>query len=167
MRRGGSLLQTVALQVVPRADVSTVAFVDPKVLSNQTAACQEAFKDVMDYAAISGLDSGGANKVELNGGYHSSLTGLDKFERLTATVRDKDENRLYFYRRSDGTFWERIHIPRNSEANANLYEVRDDYVKITKAQFDVSVPFFSPLARASTSPEPHDPGRSFNGLSNG
>ncbi|KAJ7035843.1 hypothetical protein C8F04DRAFT_498031 [Mycena alexandri] len=136
MKRSGSLLQTVKLTVAPKADVSNVAFQDPAVYSKQTVERQAAFKDTVNYAASAGLDAGGAESVDLAGSFHSGGSGTDTFDRLTATVRDKNNNQLYFYRQSDNTFWERIHIPRNTSANAHLYNIKNDYVKITKAQFD-------------------------------
>lgn len=53
------------LGVISTADVSTVAFQDPMVYNKQTAVRQEAFKDTADYAAIAGLDAGGAESVVL------------------------------------------------------------------------------------------------------
>ena len=42
---------------------------------------------------------------------------------------------MYFYRLSDKTFWERIHFPRNTRANASIFVKTDDYVPITKTQY--------------------------------
>ncbi|KAJ7444760.1 hypothetical protein B0H11DRAFT_2088364 [Mycena galericulata] len=135
MKRGGSLLQTVKLKIA-KADISTVAFQDPTVYKNQPAARQAAFNDTVVYCASCGADAGGADSAILPGGFHSGGSGIDTYERLTATLRDKSGNRLYYYRQSDNTFWDRIHIPRNNASNAGLYNKQNDYVNITKAQFD-------------------------------
>ncbi|KAJ6622058.1 hypothetical protein B0H10DRAFT_2214663 [Mycena sp. CBHHK59/15] len=137
MKRSGSLLQTLKLTVALKADMSNVTFQDPTVYSKQTVGCQVAFKDTVNYAAIAGLDAGGAESVDLAGPFHSGGSGTDTFDCLTATMRDKNNNQLYFYRQSDNTFWERIHIPKNTSTNVHLYNIQNNYVKITKAQFDV------------------------------
>ena len=46
---------------------------------------------------------------------------------------------MYFYRTSDGTFWDRIHIPRNTPANQGLWVNQPDYQVVTKVQFDKCV----------------------------
>jgi len=66
-----------------------------------------------------------------------SSDGLHKSEsdpesHLTGTVKDKDQNQMYFYKVSDGTFWDRIHIPG---PGANVSD-RPIYVGITKEQYD-------------------------------
>ena len=42
---------------------------------------------------------------------------------------------MYFYRKSDKTFWDRVHIPKNTDANAHIWDKIGDYVPITQQQF--------------------------------
>ncbi|KXN83019.1 hypothetical protein AN958_01954 [Leucoagaricus sp. SymC.cos] len=131
MRRGTSISCTVSLTVQSRADISSAAFSDLQVYSKQPAIWQAAFVETTLYAAKAGLDAAGADSAELIGGYHSGGTGIDSFKCLTAMIRDKQGNQMYFYCKSDKTFWERIHIPRNTTANVGIWNINDDYVPIT------------------------------------
>lgn len=47
-----------------------------------------------------------------------------------ATIKDKKGYQMYFYRKSDGTFWERVHIPLNSGPNERVWDKPNDYVQI-------------------------------------
>lgn len=73
MRRGASLTQTVSLNIVPKADISTVTFTDPTVYSKQTAKRQKAITDTINYAKVSGLDKAGAEKAELASVFQTQL----------------------------------------------------------------------------------------------
>ena len=98
------------------------------------------------YAAISGLEAADAKSAEFAlvlfamppwclesdelclAAVHTPA----EIERFTATMRDKEGHQMYFYRKSDGTFWERMHIPTDSSANADIWSRIDDYIRITK-----------------------------------
>ena len=51
---------------------------------------------------------------------------------------------MYFYRKSDNTIWDRIHIPRNTAENAEIWKKTNEYVKkgtyeflpMTKEEYD-------------------------------
>jgi hypothetical protein len=76
------------------------------------------------------------------GGFHDGGSGLDQFSRLTATIKDNESKRLYFYRTTDGTFWDRIHIPEDPNHQSGKI-----YVPITEEQFNkYGIPIFKSLA---------------------
>ena len=72
-----------------------------------------------------------SNVAPQSGGFHSGGGGVDQFSQLTATVKDKNGNQLYFYRTSDGTFWERVHIPEDSA----VWPTKA-YIGISKSDYD-------------------------------
>lgn len=56
---------------------------------------------------------------------------------MTVTMKDKNGNQMHFYRKSDGAFCERIHVPISSaKENAGLWKITDDYIQITKEEFE-------------------------------
>ena len=57
----------------------------------------------------------------------------------TGALFDANEQQMYWYRKSDKTFWERVHFLRNTTKNASEWAKVDDYVKITRAQFIAQV----------------------------
>ena len=65
-----------------------------------------------------------------SGGFHKS--GGDATEHLTGTVKDKNDNQMYFHRLDNNTYWDRIHIPRSATAASNV-PVR--YEAITEQQY--------------------------------
>ena len=73
-----------------------------------------------------------SNVLSRSGAFHSGGLGKDKFSRLTALVRDKSGNQLYFYRTTDKTFWERIHIPEDPLT----WPTNPIYIGISKSDFD-------------------------------
>ncbi|KAL0954337.1 hypothetical protein HGRIS_003335 [Hohenbuehelia grisea] len=134
VRRGGSLAQSVWAQVVRTISTAAVTFTNPQVYSAQKHRRTEAVNTTVYYSAICGIDRAGGNTVTLPGGFHSGGR-TDKWERLTATVLDSNHNQMYFHRAADNTYWDRIHIPRNTPANAHLFQVRDAYTPITQQQY--------------------------------
>lgn len=68
--------------------------------------------------------------------HSGSKSGGDAFERVTTIIYNKSGARLYFYRKSDKTFWDRVHVPSSATANSHVWQKTDDYSPITKAQFD-------------------------------
>lgn len=70
----------------------------------------------------------------LSGPFHSGGNGPDTFSRLTVKVKDSKNNQLYFFRTTDKTFWERLHIPEDRTIAA--WPTKAIYVAITKEQFD-------------------------------
>jgi len=65
------------------------------------------------------------------GGFHDGGQGVDQFSCLTATIKDNNLKQLYFYCTTDGTFWDRIHIPE--DVNRQTGKI---YVPITEEQFN-------------------------------
>lgn len=135
-------------------EISTAGFTNPDVYKNAPILKQEAIDTVIRFAALCGIDAGGGDSVELpyvtqcimplhstdllfRGAFHSGGPSYgDSYERLTGLVKDKAGRRLYFYRTSDGTFWDRVHIPRNTLANQALWVNQPVYQVVTKVQFD-------------------------------
>ncbi|KAF8885736.1 hypothetical protein BD779DRAFT_1673470 [Infundibulicybe gibba] len=72
------------------------------------------------------------------GGFHSGGKGVDKFSRVTALIRDGDKNQLYFYRTTDKTFWDRVHIPESDSGTD--WPSTPMYIGITKGDFDAKKP---------------------------
>lgn len=71
-----------------------------------------------------------------SGPAHRDGNGKDKFPRYTAVILDKKGQRMYFYRKSDGEFFERVHIPTECPENEGIWKRTDDYVQISKDKFD-------------------------------
>ncbi|KAJ7224021.1 hypothetical protein B0H12DRAFT_1328830 [Mycena haematopus] len=127
------------LSLKAQRGVSTVTFGDPNVYRTQPATRLAAVRDTVKYAAICGADKAGAESIEIAGGYHTSRT--DRVNHITGLALDKNGDQLYFHRRSDNTYWERLHIPEDTPANARLYQnAYNDYTPISKAQFDRNQP---------------------------
>lgn len=65
LHRGASVTRTVSLTVTSKADITHIAFSDPKVYSKQPEKQKEAFVDATKYSALSGLDAAGAVSADL------------------------------------------------------------------------------------------------------
>ncbi|EJD48977.1 hypothetical protein AURDEDRAFT_161914 [Auricularia subglabra TFB-10046 SS5] len=128
---------SIVQSVVFTRPVSSVTFSSPAYTKKQGTA-NAIVSEVTEFASTSGLDGGGAESVTLSGPAHSGSTGHpDKFERTTGPVFDKNGQQLYWYRKSDGRFFDRIHFPRKTQANiqSGVFTKKDDYVPISQADF--------------------------------
>lgn len=74
--------------------------------------------------------------LAFRGEFHFNQSGEQPYEHLTGATYDANGNRIYWYRMSDGTFWDRLHFPRNTLANKDLWEVKKDYVAISREDFE-------------------------------
>ncbi|KAI0709095.1 hypothetical protein C8Q76DRAFT_695408 [Earliella scabrosa] len=119
-KRGASVTHSITFNV--KADISNVTFRPEDTYKNQPEKRQKIMQDAFAYAAISGLDKAGRRRGQRR---PPDL----KFERVTATVLDENNQRMYYYRKSDKTFWERVHIPTSASSNSGIWNIKDDYVK--------------------------------------
>jgi hypothetical protein len=60
---------------------------------------------------------------------------MDQFWRVTGTCYDKEGNQVYFYRTTDGTFWDRVHFPQKFE-ETTAWPSEYIYVRITQDMFE-------------------------------
>ncbi|GLB43877.1 hypothetical protein LshimejAT787_1500610 [Lyophyllum shimeji] len=135
-----SLLRQIIIQgssTTPTIDcirsISSTTFQNTTVYSKSPTEKQEVITKTAKFAAVSGLDAAGAESVVLPGPFHKGGGGIDVFERVTGVVKDKSGNRLYFYRTTDHTFWDRIHFPRDETSSDWVKE--PIYKRITEAEF--------------------------------
>lgn len=98
------------------------------------AAKQDAADKVIRYVAASGIETAGAETALIMGPFHKGGFGTDRFRRLTVVIEDKDGERLYFYRTTDRTFWDEIHIPYDTA----LWPSQAIYRSVTKTQFETN-----------------------------
>lgn len=116
--------------------IQNVTFKDDSVLSSQLDKKEKMKETIVSYFARSGLDKGGAHSVTVHGGWHSgSLTHGDVWNRTTLSVWDKDGSKL-FWKRSDGTFWDVIHVPEDTPANQEVWDRGEVYTPASKQEFD-------------------------------
>ncbi len=71
-----------------------------------------------------------------SGGFHTSI-GRDSFKHLTVRFFDKDGRQMYFYRKSDKSFWDVLHVPEDTAENKAIWRIEDDYETITEAEYRV------------------------------
>ena len=144
---------TATLNVI--RDILTPTFTNSDIYKQLPTPKQEAFNSVTQYVAICGIDAAGGEysrtpvchamhhalmlnwPLLLRGTFHSgSPPNTDAYKWLTSLVRGSTRNQMYFYQISDGTFWDRIHILRNTPVNQSLWLNLLDYEVITEAQLD-------------------------------
>lgn len=131
-----SLSHTILFQWIRSVSTGNIRFNNPNVLSSQPEKRAIAVTTVIKFFEQCGLDAAGAVKVEIrSAGFHKGGYGIDTSERLTVNVLDAQGNLMFWYRKSDQTFWNSIHVPADIEENEEIWERMDDYVRITEEQF--------------------------------
>ncbi|KDQ25191.1 hypothetical protein PLEOSDRAFT_1084843 [Pleurotus ostreatus PC15] len=132
IRRGSSLSQTITMKI-KSASISTAVWDDQKTYSKQLEIHKAALNTTFKYARVCGADKAGAVKAEIRGGFHTS-SERDSFKHLTVRFFDKDGRQMYFYRKSDKSFWDVLHVPEDTAANNAIWRIEDDYAIITEAE---------------------------------
>jgi hypothetical protein len=117
-----------------------IGFKDPSILSKHPERKEELKLTVKKYFEEAGMDRCGAHEARVNGAWHAGSAGHeDKFSRITVTVLNGRNERLYWYRTTDKTFWDVIHVPENTDENQWIWDQGEVYEQATKEQFEVSV----------------------------
>ncbi|KAK7450133.1 hypothetical protein VKT23_013015 [Stygiomarasmius scandens] len=116
-------------------DLSVKSFRDSTVYRNKPKKIQEAFLAVDDFAEDAGLNDAGAEVAVFEGPEHQSPS--DNTVHYTVEFRDNKNKVIYWYRKSDGTFWDRLHMPARVPANQEIWDsfTKKYYIKITEEEF--------------------------------
>ncbi|KAF9495904.1 hypothetical protein BDN71DRAFT_1506250 [Pleurotus eryngii] len=135
LRSVDAVLKTLTMRLIQEAPISTARWADQNTYKKQPKVRQQALTDITEYSASCGADKAGAVTAEAAGGYHEG-TGVDTWSRVTVKFWDENNNQMYFRRKSDDTYWDRLHIPERIEMNKKLWEIEDDYSRITLDEFE-------------------------------
>ena len=119
-----------------------ITFNFPTTLSSNPEAREDMKAVIALYSERCGADKGGAYTAGVRASWHSgSLSHGDTYKRTTVTFINEAGQRLFWYRKSDQSYWDSIHVPANIPENREIWEVQDDYVPATEEQWKAWVDF--------------------------
>ncbi|KAK0446844.1 uncharacterized protein ARMOST_07261 [Armillaria ostoyae] len=121
---------TLKAFTIPLRKITTASFTDVSTYKNNPQTGADVINDVVDFAAVSGVDAAGADSAKIFGGRHTSSTN---FSHVTAAFFNSTGQQLYFYRPKDGTFWDRFHVPESRTISD--WPTKSEFVPISANDF--------------------------------